>query len=276
MSGAVSVRTLGDLQTLVEHLRESPVESGLGPVPLAVSPGHLVARLPLTERTRLPDGRVSPYALGAFADLGVGVSVNSAVLGSTGGPTVELTLAIAHRPAPNAGFLETEAEVVSVNPVTGLGRCVIRDDTGVVVAHAWGVMATSPGVADPVAVEPARLRFDPRAVVIESVSDDHAHMRVSLDETMVNNRGSVHGGLLLGMAMSVQDAFLGAGAWPGLTFTAQFLRPAVPDLRRLECHTEFVRRGRTFRTVRTRLLRPDGVAVLEATGTSVVPSRTEP
>lgn len=274
VSGAASLRTLADLEYLVEHLRKSPVESGLRPEPLTVGRGHLTARLPLTDRTRTLDGRVSTFALGTFADLGVGVAVNSAVVDSVGGPTVELTVAIAGEPGPDARFLVLESEVVSVNSVTGIGRTVIRDDTGVVVAHAWGVMATSPGVADPIG-EPATDRFDLRSVVVEPLTADFAQARVALDDKMVNNRGSVHGGVLTGIAMTVQDAFLGGGGWQGLTFTAQFLRPAVPDFGHLECRTEFVRRGRTFRTVRTRLLRPDGVVVLEATGTSVITTGTE-
>lgn len=275
VSGTASSRSLADLSDLIEHLKESPVESGLRPEPLAVGRGRLRARLPLNECTRMPGGRVSPFALGTFADLGVGVAVNSAVVDSTGGPTVELTLAMAGQPAAHAKFLETDAHVVSIGPRTGTGHSTICDDTGVVVAHAWGVMSTRQGAADLDARLPATLRFDPRKVLVEPLTEDFARARVALDDTMVNSRGNIHGGLLVGMSMSVQGAFLGDDLWQGLTFTTQFLRPAVPESGPLETHTEFVRRGRTFRTVRTRFLRPDGAILLEATGTSVITAGEE-
>lgn len=193
-----SLRTPAELDHLVEHLRESPVECGLGPQPQPVGPGHLTAHLPLNDLTWLPGGRASPLVM------------------ATGSRD--------RRP----------------------GRGRVGDAT-----------------------------VRPRPVIVEPATDDVAQARVILDEAMINNRGSVHGGLLLGIAMRVQDAFLGDGGGQGLTLTARFLRPAVPDFGHLECRTGFVRPGSTFRTVRAQLLRPAGVVVPEATGTGVVPSRTE-
>jgi len=274
MPGALPLRTLADLESLVEHLRGSAVESGLRAEPLTVGRGHLTARLPLTEGSRTPDGRLSRLVLGPLADLGVGVAVNSAVVDSAGGPTVELTVAIAGEPDPDAQFLVVESELVSMSSAAGMARCVIRDYLDVVVAHAWGVTAAFPGVADPVG-EPPTDRFDPQSVVVEPLAADFSRARVSLDRSMVSSRGNVHGGVLAGIAMTVQDAFQAGSGAHGLTFAVQFLRPAAPQLGHLECHSEFVRRGRTFRTVRTRLLRPDGVVVLEATGTSVISAEAE-
>jgi uncharacterized protein (TIGR00369 family) len=271
--GTATPPSLADLASLVDHLAGSAVESGLGAEPITVGAGRLTARLPLGERTRTPDGRLDRFALAAFADMGIGVAVNSAVVGSTGGPTVELSFTLAAQPAPHARFLLLESEAISVDSVSGVGRAVIRDDTGVTVAHVHGVMATSPGVADPTGVR-ATERFDPRWVVIEPQTEDHARAQVTLDRRMANNRGSIHGGVLTGIAMRIQDAFHPGPARQTLSFAVQFLRPAAPELGHLESRTEFVRRGRTFRTVRTRLLRPDGVVVAESTGTSAIGTET--
>jgi len=261
---------MANLDRLIAHVGGSAVEAGLGAEPLAVRPGHVTARLPLTERTRTPDGRASPFALGMFADLGIGIAVNSAVEGSAGGPTVELTIALAADPHPDARELLLEADALSVSRVTGLGRAEIRDDTGTVVANVLGIMATEVGATPPRGV-PAATRFDPRSVTLQPLSEDFAHARVSLDDTMVNSRAIVHGGVLTGIAMPAQEAFCGTDRRQ-LTVAARFLRPAPPSLGYLECRSEFVRRGRRFHTVRTVLLRPDGAVIMEATGTSVTPA----
>jgi uncharacterized protein (TIGR00369 family) len=274
MPGTVLQPSLADLESLVDHLAGSAVESGLGAEPVAVGHGCLTARMPLSERIRTADGRLSPFALATFGDMGVGVAVNSAVVDSTGGPTVELTFAIAAQPAPQARFLMLESQAVSVDAASGVGRAVIHDDTGVTIAHVHGVMATSPGLADPTGAR-ATERFDPRSVVVEPVTEGFEDARVILNGGMANNRGSIHGGVLTGIAMTVQDAFHQGSGRQGLSFAVQFLRPAAPEMGHLRCRSEFVRRGRTFSTVRTRLVRPDGVVVAEATGTSVIQAGTE-
>src|SRR4051812_41733427 len=73
MPNAAFVHPMANLDRLIAHVAGSAVEAGLGAVPLAVRPGHVTARLPLTERTRTPDGRASQFALGMFADLGIGI-----------------------------------------------------------------------------------------------------------------------------------------------------------------------------------------------------------
>jgi uncharacterized protein (TIGR00369 family) len=260
---------MADLKGLEEHLEGSAVESGLGTQPLSVEPGRVTARMPLNSRTRLPDGRPHPAALSAFADFGIGVAINSAVVGSTGGPTVELTVTHVAPPHPRAKALCLVAEALSVTPLSGTGRSEIRDDLGTVVATVVGVMATSSSGMAPTGV-PAGRRFDPTAMTIEAVADDFSHVRFAVDLSMINNRGMVHGGVLAGMVAMAQDAFAGAGR-QRLSFAMQFLRPAPPDVGVLACRTSYVRRGRRFHTVRTVLERPDGSTAAEGTGTTVQP-----
>ena len=260
--------------SLIEHLGASAVETGLGAEPLSFRRGHLTARMPLTDRTRMPDGRLSPFALGAFVDLGIGVAVNSTAIDFRGGPTVELTIAMVGDPDPAARFLLLESEAIAVGPVTGTGQAVIRDDTGRAVAHALGVMATASG-AGALREVPAKTRFDPRTVSVERLTVGFERARVAVDHTMANSRGTVHGGVLTGIALTAQDMFRGVAARQSLSVAVRFFRPVEPGLGQLECRSEFVGRGRTFRTARTRLLRQDGTVVMEATGTSVFATRTE-
>jgi uncharacterized protein (TIGR00369 family) len=258
---------------LVEHLGASAVETGLGAEPVVFRRGHLTARMPLSARTRMPDGRPSPFALATLADMGIGVAVNSTAHDSRGGPTVELTIAMVGDPDPSARFLYVESEAIARGPLTGTGQAVIRDDTGRAVAHALGVMAAS-GAGTGRAV-PYATPFDPRTVRVEPLTDGFERARVAVDHTMANTRGMVHGGVLTGIALTAQEAFHGLARQHSLSAVVRFLRPLDPGLGHVECRSEFVARGRTFRTARTRVLRPDGTVVMEATATSVLAARPE-
>ena len=273
MPQTASSGPMASFDSLVEHLGASAVETGLGAEPVVFRRGHLTARMPLTERTRMPDGRPSPFVLGTFADMGIGVAVNSTAHDSRGGPTVELTIAMVGDPDPAARFLYVESEAIARGPVTGTGQAVIRDDTGRAVAHALGVMATS-GAGTERAV-PAAARFDPRTVSVEALTDGFERARVAVDHTMANTRGMVHGGVLTGIALTAQEAFHGLARQHSLSAAVRFLRPVDPGLGHVECRSEFVARGRTFRTARTRVLRSDGTLLMEATGTSVLAIRAE-
>jgi acyl-coenzyme A thioesterase PaaI-like protein len=207
-----------------------------------------------------------------LVDLGIGVSVNSTAPDLPGGPTVELTVVLAGVPHADARHLELDGQAVSVTATSGVGRSEIRDDTGQVIAHVTGVMATAVGPAAPRDVTPSSL-FDPRAVTLEPAGgDDHpAQGRVALDDSMLNSRGVVHGGVLAGIAMLAQERFDESGAREGLSLAIHYLRPAHPSLGHLDYRCQYVRRGRSFRTVRTTLTRPDGVVVAEATATAAIP-----
>ena len=263
------VRSLAELSSLTAHLAASSAESGLGVEPTAIRPGHLSARMPLTARGRTSDGRLSPYALAVFADCGIGVAVNSALPESDTGPTVELTITMVGEPHPDAGLLWLEAEVVTVSPVSGIGRCEIRDDTGAVIAHAVGLMATDPGRAGPTEV-PATRHFDPRVVTVEAVDGDFARAKVGVDDRMVNTRGVIHGGVLTGAVMTAQQSFLADRRWRNLTTNVHFLRPVAVKDGHVVCQSEYLHRGRRFRTVRTSVFRADGRVAVEVIGTSVI------
>lgn len=256
---------LGELASLTAHLGASSVEAGLGLVPVEIRPGHFRARVPLPAT----GGRVDPVVLAVAADCGVGVSVNSAVPGSSGGPTVELRLDLAGSAAPSTRALHVEGWALDVGPGAGSGRVEIRDDAGSLVAHGVGVMAIDGSVG---AAE-ARVggRFDRADVVLQRRSADGAVAVAPLSAGMVNGMGTVHGGVLTALAELAQECFRDRhGVTRPLSLTAEFLRPTHVTAGELTCHTTFTRRGRRFWAVRTEIRRLDGVPVLRASGTSLV------
>ncbi len=260
---------LGELASLTAHLGASSVEAGLGLVPVEIRPGHFRARVPLPATGLRADGRVDPVVLAVAADCGVGVSVNSAVPGSSGGPTAELRLDLAGSAAPSTRALHVEGWALDVGPGAGSGRVEIRDDAGSLVAHGVGVMAIdgSAGAAE------AQVggRFDLADVVVHPRSADGAVAAAPLSAGMVNGMGTVHGGVLTALADLAQECFRDRhGATRPLSLTVEFLRPTHVAAGVLTCHSTFTRRGRRFWAVRTEIRRPDGVPVLRASGTSLV------
>lgn len=261
---------LSELATLTAHLGASSVEAGLGLVPLEIRPGHFRARVPLPATGLRTDGRVDPVVLAVAADCGVGVSVSSSVPGSSGGPTVELRLDLAGAAAPSTRALHVEGWALDVGPGAGSGRVEIRDDAGSLVAHGVGVMAIDGSVG---AAGTPRVRgvFDPASVVVHRGSADGAVAAAPLAAGMVNSMGTIHGGVLTALADRAQECFRERhGATRPLSLTVEFLRPAHLAAGALTCHSTFARRGRRFWAVRTEIRRPDGVAVLRASGTSLV------
>jgi uncharacterized protein (TIGR00369 family) len=263
---------LGELDALTAHLAASPVEGGLGLVPVEARPGYVRARVPVGISGLRPDGRVSSLLLAVAADCGLGVSVHSSVPGSAGGPTVEMRLDLAGSPAPSTGELEVEGRALDVGPVTGSGRVEIRDASGGLVATAVGLMAID-RLAGDAEGRPVDLsaRLDPETVVVLTESTDGSVAAAPLADGMKNNMGTVHGGVLAALADAAQEAFRDRhGMTRPLAFTVDYLRPARVEERLLSCHSSFIRRGRRFWTVRTEIRRPDGTPVVQASGTSLV------
>jgi uncharacterized protein (TIGR00369 family) len=269
----VSRSPLAALETLTEHLAASPVEGGLGLVPLEVRPGYLRARIPVGSSGIREDGRVSPLLLAVAADCGLGVSVHSSVPGSAGGPTVEMRLDLAGSPAPSTRELQVEGRALDVGPVSGSGRVEIRDGSGSLVATAVGLMSIDRPIGDVPGRDGADPddRVHPAAVVVRAESPDAAVSGAVLSDGMKNNLGTVHGGVLAALADAAQEAFRNRhGTTRPLSLTVEYLRPAHVEERLLSCHSSFARRGRRFWTVRTEIRRPDGTPVVQATGTSLV------
>ena len=207
--------------------------------------------------------------LAVAADCGVGVSVNSSVPGSSGGPTAELRLDLVGSAAPSTRALHVQGWALDVGPGAGSGRVEIRDDAGSLVAHGVGVMA----IDGPAGATEAQVggRFDLADVVVHPRSADGAVVAAPLSAGMVNGMGTVHGGVLTALADLAQERFRDRhGVTRPLSLTVEFLRPTPVTAGVLTCHSMFTRRGRRFWAVRTEIRRPDGVPVLRASGTSLV------
>jgi len=92
---------------------------------------------------------------------------------------------------------------------------------------------------------------------------DPAVWSLAAAERLANGRGDVHGGILLAIGQLAQQRFqladsAGMARPRPLSTQAEYLRPVPADGAELTCRTEYVRRGRAFRTVRCQLVRSDG------------------
>jgi acyl-coenzyme A thioesterase PaaI-like protein len=266
----VTVSPLADRESLTAYLSVMPVEGGLGVMPLDARPGYLLARLPVPTRT---DGRIPAVVLAVAADCGVGVAVNSSVPGVDAGPTVELRIDLTGEPIATSGELRIESRALSVGTTFGIGRVEITDHgTGVLIGHATGVMAVGQASAERQAPPVGAHRLDPSAIDVVPVADQPGSATVALVPGMLNSMRHVHGGVLTAIAGAAQEQLRGPESRAEtVSLTVEFLRPAPLTLGVLHCRSLYVRRGRRFTTIRTEVLRPDGVPVAVATGTSVTP-----
>ncbi|WP_141286906.1 hypothetical protein, partial [Pseudonocardia saturnea] len=143
MTGPASTST-----TTRERMRRAPVETGLGMAPDPASTREDIRlRLPLHDGVRDAGGRVLPLLPALLADSGIGYLVFSTGKLTAGAPTVELRLDLAATPAPHAAWLTAGLTLLHLDDEIGVGRAEIRDDTGVLVAHAVVSMAVT-GVPD--------------------------------------------------------------------------------------------------------------------------------
>ena len=267
--------TVADLAGLAATFAAAPVETGLGVVPLAVDPGHVRARLAVRPEWIRSCGRVEPVVLCVAADMGVGVGVHSLASAGTDAMTLELRLDFAHSVARPSSELHVEGWGLDIGPQSGAGRAEIRDESGSLVASATGIMSVDRAAGlDPSRRPPARDRLDPRTRVVRDEPGNPAAVSARLRGDMVNPLGTVHGGVLMALGALAQERFRdGAAVTRPLSLEVHFLRPVPFSLGELNLHSESIRRGRRFWTVRTELRRPDGVPVARVTGTSlVVPS----
>ncbi|WP_372349752.1 PaaI family thioesterase [Streptomyces sp. KL116D] len=256
------------LSSLTHRLRNTSVEVGIGLDVVDMLPGQVDLRLPLRPGYVSADGRIAPVVSAIVADVSVGVPAFAPVSESPSGVTVELRLDHVAALAPTARHLEIRGRSLGLGSETGTGRAEVRDDLGNLVAHAVGLLAIDrpdsaydPGVVS-VPVHP----FDATRIVPVAQADGTACVDVS--PGMLNRRGTVHGGVLMGLAGEAQELFLGPD--PGrrrLQLSTTYLRPASGE-GRLLLRSEFSRRGRRVCAVRTEIFDVRDKLVAVAHGTS--------
>ncbi|MBP2369366.1 PaaI family thioesterase [Pseudonocardia parietis] len=280
-----------------ERMRWAPVETGLGMEPdPSSSRDRTRLRAPLHDGVRTGDGRVLTVLPALLADSGIGYLVYSTARLDAGAPTLDLRIDLAGAPAPDARWLVAELTLLHLDDEIGVGRAEMRDDTGVLVAHAVVTMALTAvpdrpgglarpgGSIDPDAAprtdgtgstDGADFRstlppFDPARLAPENLEIDDAtgDAVFTPGPSTVNLNGTTHGAVLSGLAQSAQASHLrraGADQVRPLSLTVDFLRPAHVDTT-LRARSEIVRDGRRFWSVRTELLLPDGRPAVRAVG----------
>ncbi|MFI7670720.1 hotdog domain-containing protein [Nocardia sp. NPDC049526] len=253
-----------------EFLPLSPVEAGVGLTARRVGLGRTELRAPLPPGS-LDAGRLSPALLAVAADSAVATAVFAHPAGSPTGVTVELRVDQLAPVAPGARHLDVSAVALGVTREFGTGRAEFRDDQGTLIAHAVGVMVGDtagkppPCYGDKNPPSP----MDPSILRVHSEADGSA--RVDVVGDMLNSRGVVHGGVVMALAQLAQERCHRA---PGATLrplglSVSYLRPA-PGEDFLRFRSAYVRKGRRLWTLRTEVLRPDGVVVAVAIGTGAV------
>lgn len=283
--------------TTTDRMRRAPVETGLGMAPDPASTRDEVRlRLPLHDGVRVADGRVLPLLPALLADSGIGYLVFSTGKLRAGAPTVELRLDLAATPAPHAAWLTADLTLLHLDDEIGIGRAEMRDDTGVLVAHAVvsmavtgvpdrpGGLARPGGALDPEAsgsrddatgpgtdFRSALAPFDPQRLRPEELEFDGADAVFTPGPSTVNLNGTTHGAVLSGFAAAAQAAHLGEASARPLSLTVEFLRPVHVDVT-LRARSATIRDGRRFWAVRTELLLPDGRAAVRATGSGLRPA----
>jgi len=271
-------------------LVSGPIEGRLGMLVTELSPAGSRGRLPIPAED--PDGERAGLALAinVLADTAGGLALSAHVGGADGGPTIELRLDHAARPAEEASWLFGEAEVLHEVGGSAYLSIAVTDDTGRSVARSAGhyllrrprakqqdpagpARDTDPGTdldaeqgcpSDEVGVPDALLS------ALAPAGDDPEVWRLPAVEQLANPRGDVHGGALLTIGELAQRRFLAAATAGGpmtpLTVQAQYLLPVPARGGEVTCRTSYVRRGRAFSTVRTELVRPDGRIATLVTG----------
>ncbi|MEU1370876.1 PaaI family thioesterase [Streptomyces sp. NPDC005803] len=256
---------------LTDRLRSASVEAGLGLQVADVRPGQVDLNVLIRPGYVAADGRLSPVVAGIVADATVGIPAFAPASEPQSGVTVELRLDHVGGPAPTARRLEITGRVLGLGGETATGRAEIRDDLGTLVAHAVGLLAVDrPGTGlDPAATSDPLAPFDPTKIAPAPQGDGTAYANIS--PGMLNRRGTVHGGVLMGLAGEAQELFLGSHrGGHRLQLSMNYLRPASAG-GRLILRSEFVRRGRRVCAVRTELLDINGKLVAVAHGTSAPP-----
>jgi uncharacterized protein (TIGR00369 family) len=262
-------------------LLSGPVEGRLGMRVTALSPEGSRLRIPIPPDSPASEGSSSPglvLALNVLADTAGGLALSACQGTGVGGPTIELRLDHVAAPADGASWLIGEGALQHEAGGAGYLSISVSDDTGRVLVRAVGHYLLSrrhtarPSAPDQAAATagaelgcPADEVGQPDVLLraLAPAGDDPAHWALPAAAELANPRQDVHGGALLTIGHLAQQRFVHADTAAGesmtpLSLQAQYLLPVPADDSELRCRTEYVRRGRTFRTVRSELVRPDG------------------
>jgi acyl-coenzyme A thioesterase PaaI-like protein len=262
-----------------------PVEGRIGMLATALSPDGSRLRIPIPPGSPGSGGtsrQSSPWlvlALNVLADTAGGIALSAYRETGDGGPTIELRLDHVAAPAEGASWLIGEGALLHEAGGASNLSISVTDDTGRVLVRAVGhylslrraPQPSAPGLdaesddasagpgcpADEVGKPDALLR------ALAPAGDDPALWVLPAAAELANPRQDVHGGALLTIGHLAQQRFVHADAAAGASMTplslqAQYLLPVPADGGELSCRTGYTRLGRSFRTVRTELVRPDG------------------
>jgi acyl-coenzyme A thioesterase PaaI-like protein len=285
-------------------LLPGPIEGRLGMLVTELSPAGSRSRMPIPAEDPTGERAGLALAINVLADTAGGLALSAYRPDRDGGPTIELRLDHAARPAEEASWLYGEAALLHEVGGAGYLAISVSDDTGRSVARAEGhylfrahqgtqgnAAGTAPNPApnntapnNTAAGAAPRTELDcpsdevgaPAALLraLAPTGTDPEVWRLPAAEQLANPRGDVHGGALLTIGELAQRRFLAdsaTGAGPMtpltlLTLQAQYLSPAPARGAELTCRTAYVRRGRGFSTVRTELVRQDGRIATLVTG----------
>lgn len=278
-------RTLSE--QVSDRLRDTPVEGGLGLRMSRLRADGVQMRLPIPlgepDRDGGPDAVGVAVALDVLADTTGGVAVSTCVGRGLGSPTIELRIDHVAPPAPDAGWMMADTTVPHMAAGAGYATGLVHDDTGRLLARAHGhYVVTTPetAVGEPPPLDPPAsglMRVGPRGgpgallAALAPSGDDPAEWLLPTVPALANPRGHVQGGVLMTIGQlaqrRLQTADLSGAAVPRpLSLQAEYLRPGLIDGTPLRCRTEYVRRGRRFRTLRSEMVRADGRTASIVTG----------
>jgi len=257
-----------------QRLVEAPVEGQLGMSVDEMSPAGVRTRMPIPVGELAEAGGGLEVATSVLADTAAGVAL-SAYQGH-GGPTIELRLDHVAAPTERARWLIAEASVRHEVAGAAYLAAMVRDDTGSEVARATGhflLARGSRGVAPPPLPNSSSVApSEHGGPATKTMSDglfralvpgaDPADWALPASEWLANARYDVHGGVLLAIGQLAQRRIqeadgTGAELTP-LRIETDYLRPVPADGGELRCRTAYVRRGRSFCTLRSELARADG------------------
>jgi uncharacterized protein (TIGR00369 family) len=258
---------------LFDRMSTVQVDGSLGIEVLELLPDGARLRLPIPRGSALAEEVGGIVALTVLADAAGGCAMARAQGAGLSGPTIELRVDHALPHSDRARWMVAESRMHYLVGDAGYVTVEIREETGQPLARAQGhfVMLPPDAASWPEPDGVVLKRPDELLAALAPGAGTPAEWPVSAIRQLANPRGQVHGGVLMAIGQLAQRRLQRAdldepAALLPLSVGVEYLRPASADGSELLCRTEYVRRGRRFRTLRTELVRPDGRIAAIATG----------